>query len=55
MPLLYDLLVDLPEGITSVTLHAATKEKALEAGRDLFPGSRITVVLKQGEPGTELD
>ena len=52
MSLLFDVIVDLPEGITVVPVFAADKAKALEVGKELFHGHRITVVLKEGEPGT---
>jgi hypothetical protein len=35
-----------------VLVIAADKVEALEAGKELFPGHRETVVLKEGEPGT---
>jgi hypothetical protein len=28
------------------------RAEALEAAKELFPGHRVTVVLKEGEPGT---
>lgn len=52
MPPLFDVIVDLPEGIAVTPVFAADKHEALEADKELFPGSRVTVVLKQGEPGT---
>ena len=52
MSLLFDVIADLPEGITVVPVFAAGKAEALEAGKELFPGHRVTVVLKDGEPGT---
>ena len=52
MSLLFDVIVDLPEGIAVTPLFAADKAEALEAGKELFPGHRVTVVLKEGEPGT---
>ena len=52
MALLFDVIVDLPEGITVVPMFAADKTEAMEAGKELFPGHRVTVVLKEGEPGT---
>ena len=52
MSLLFDVTVDLPERITVVPVFAAGKAEALEAGKELFPGHRVTVVLKEGEPGT---
>ena len=52
MALLFDVIADLPEGITVVPVFAADKAEALEAGKELFPGHRVTVVRKEGEPGT---
>ena len=42
MALLFDVIVDLPEGITVVPVFAADKAEALEAGKELFPGHRVT-------------
>ncbi|CAK6692292.1 hypothetical protein OGCDGJMD_01203 [Cyanobium usitatum str. Tous] len=50
MALLYDVIADLPEGITVTPVFAADKAEALKAAKDLFPGHRVTVVLKEGEP-----
>ena len=33
-------------------VFAADKAEALKAGKELFPGHQVTVVLKDGEPGT---
>ncbi|MFT5338704.1 MAG: hypothetical protein ACI9IO_000435 [Cyanobium sp.] len=33
-------------------VFAADKAQALEAGKELLPGHRVTVVLKEGESGT---
>jgi len=52
MALLFDVIVDLPEGIAAVQVFAVDKVEALEAGKELIPGHRVTVVLKEGEPGT---
>ena len=38
-------LAGLPE-------FAADKAEALKAGKEPFPGHLVTVVLKEGEPGT---
>jgi len=35
-----------------VPVFAADKAKALEGGKELFPGRRVTVVLKECEPGS---
>jgi hypothetical protein len=52
MRLLFDVIADLPEGIAVTPVFAADKHEALEAAKELFPGNRVTVVLKEGEPGT---
>ena len=52
MSLLFDVIADLPEGIAVTPIFAADKEEALRVGKELFPGHRVTVVLKEGEPGT---
>jgi hypothetical protein len=52
MSLLFDVIADLPEGIAVTPVFAADKHEALKAAKELFPGSRVTVVLKEGEPGT---
>jgi hypothetical protein len=49
---LFEVIADLPEGITVVPVFAADKAEALNAGKELLPGHRVTVVLKEGEPGT---
>jgi len=50
--LLFDVIAGLPEGIAVTPLFAADKAEALRAAKELFPGHRVTVVLKEGEPGT---
>ena len=52
MSLLFDVIADLPEGITVMPVFAADKHEALKAAKELFPGHRVTVVLKEGETGT---
>ena len=52
MSLLFDVIADLPEGIAVTPVFAADKAEALKAAKELFPGHRVTVVLKEGEPGT---
>jgi hypothetical protein len=52
MSLLFDVMADLPEGIAVMPVFAADKQEAMKAGKELFPGHRVTVVLKEGEPGT---
>ena len=36
MALLFDVIVDLPEGIAVMPVFAADKAEALEAGKELF-------------------
>jgi hypothetical protein len=50
--LLFDVIADLPEGIAVTPVFATDKAEALKAAKELFPGHRVTVVLKEGEPGT---
>jgi hypothetical protein len=50
--LLFDVIADLPEGIAVSPLFATDKKEALKAGKKLFPGHRVTVVVKEGEPGS---
>ena len=52
LSLLFDVVADLPEGIRVMPVFAADKAEALKAAKELFPGHRVTVVLKEGEPGT---
>jgi hypothetical protein len=52
LSLLFDVIADLPEGIAVTQLFAADKAEALKAAKELFPGHRVTVVLKEGEPGS---
>ena len=55
MSLLYALIVDLPEGITTVPVRADSPEEAFETGHDLFPECRLAVVLADGQPGAEIE
>jgi hypothetical protein len=52
MALLFDVIADLPDGIAVTPVFAADKAEALKAAKELFPGHRVTVVLKEGELGT---
>jgi hypothetical protein len=49
MSLLFDVVADLPEGITVTPVFAADKAEALKAAKELFPGHRVAVVLKDAE------
>ena len=46
MSVLFDVIADLPEGIAVTPVFAADKQEAMKAGKELFPGHRVTVVLK---------
>ena len=50
--LLFDVIADLPEGIAVTPVFAADKHEALKVAKELFPGHRVMVVLKECEPGT---
>ena len=52
MSLLFDVIADLPEGIAVMPVFAADKAEALNPATELFPGHRVTAVLKEGGPGT---
>ncbi|MCP9787459.1 hypothetical protein KBY99_00495 [Cyanobium sp. Maggiore-St4-Cus] len=52
LALLFDVIADLPEGITVMPVLAADKAEALKAAKELFPGHRVTLVIKEGDPGT---
>ena len=52
MSVLFDVIADLPEGIAVMPVFAADKAEALKTAKELFPGHRVMVVLKEGEPGT---
>jgi hypothetical protein len=40
--------------IQVLTLYAANEQEALSAGKEQFSGLQLAVLLKQGDPGTEL-
>lgn len=46
MSMLFDVIADLTEGIAVTPVFAADKAEALKAAKELFPGLRVTVVLK---------
>ena len=50
--LLFDAIAELLEGIAVTPVFAADKAEAVKAAKELFPGHRVTVVLKEGEPGS---
>ena len=52
MGLLYELLVETTDSTTTVQIEANSKEEALEAGQELYPGCRLALV--KPEPGEQL-
>ena len=52
MSLLFDVIADLPEGITVMPVFAADKAEALKAAKELFPGHRVTAVMEENAPGS---
>jgi len=50
MPPVYDLIVDLPDGIAIRPVEASNGKEAFEIGHRLFPGCRLAGVVR-GEDG----
>jgi hypothetical protein len=56
MPPVYDLIIDLPDGIgTRPVVASSGQEEAFEIGRKLFPGSRLGGVVREEECKDGLD
>ncbi len=55
MTMLYDLLVDLPEGIWTAPIFAEDSKQALKLGKKLYPGCRLAGVVREGEDDHCLD
>jgi len=49
MPLIYDLIVELPEGIGIRPVEASNGKEAFEIGHRLFPGCRLAGVVREDE------
>jgi len=49
MPPIYDLIIDLPDGITSRPVIASTGAEAFEIGHRLFPGCRLAGVVREDD------
>ena len=49
MATVYDLLVDLPEGIGIAPVFAEDRKQAMEIGRKLFPGHRLAGFKREEE------
>ena len=56
MPPIYDLIIDLPEGIATRPVEASNGKEAFEIGRKLFPGCSLAGVAREEDdpPGWEL-
>ena len=53
MPPVYDLIVDLPDGIGTRPVVASSGKEAFEIGRKLFPGCRLAGVMREEEDGPD--
>ena len=53
MPPIYDLIVDLPDGIGTRPVIAGSGKEAFEIGRKLFPGCRLAGVIREEEDDVE--
>ena len=52
----HDLAVEISKDeIVGTLVHAESAEQARAFGRDLFPGCNVMAVLRDGEPGAEID
>ena len=49
MPPIYDLIIDLPDGIGTRPVVANSGKEAFEIGRKLFPGCRLAGVIREEE------
>ena len=49
MPPIYDLIIDLPDGIGTRPVVASSGKEAFEIGRKLFPGCRLAGVIREEE------
>ena len=47
MPPIDDLIIDLPEGISTRPVIASNGEEAFEIGHRLFPGCRLAGVVRE--------
>lgn len=46
---IYDLIIDLPDGIDTRPVEASSRKEAFEIGRKLFPGCRLAGVVREEE------
>jgi len=53
MPPIYDLIIDLPEGISTRPVIASNGEEAFEIGHRLFPGCRLAGVVREEDGGAK--
>jgi hypothetical protein len=47
MPPIYDLIIDLPDGIGTRPVVAGSGKEAFEIGRKLFPGCRLAGAIRE--------
>lgn len=57
MPPIYDLIIDLPDGIGTRPVEASSGKEAFEIGLKLFPGCRLAGVVREesDQPDCGLD
>jgi len=53
MPPVYDLIVQLPDGLATAPVFAEDSKQAFELGKKLFPGCRLAGVLRDEEDDDE--
>ena len=49
MPTLFDLIIDLPDGMATAPVYARDGQHAFELGRKLYPGCRLAAVAREDE------
>lgn len=52
---IYDLIIDLPDGIGTRPVEASNGKESFEIGRKLFPGCRLAGVVRDEEAFTGRD
>lgn len=50
---IYDLIIDLPDGIATKAVVASDGQEAFAIGRKLFPGCRLAGVMRDEEEDGE--
>ena len=55
MPPLFDLIIDLPNGMATAQVYAKDGQQAFELGRKLYPGCRLAAVAREDEEEAEAE